>query len=106
MRNSYLSTKRKKEPAHVSLDSLIEKGKEPSSQIEEERFSPEELKSIMNLVYSLPGKYREVLILRYVKEITYKKIAEILELPVSAVTTRLTHARKLLVSKSKAGGII
>ncbi len=47
-------------------------------------------------VRSLPTKYRIVLILRHLRDLSYAEIAEVLHLPVSTVEHRLRTARELL----------
>ncbi len=45
---------------------------------------------------SLPEKYREILILYYTEDLSYKEIAEILEVPIGTVGIRLKRARSIL----------
>ncbi len=47
-------------------------------------------------VMSLPPKYRVVIYLRYYEEYTTAEIGELLKLPVSTVTTRLSRGREQL----------
>ncbi|MFH0939393.1 MAG: sigma-70 family RNA polymerase sigma factor [Planctomycetota bacterium] len=54
---------------------------------------------IRECLLSLDEKYREVLILRYQEEMSYEKIAEILELPISTIETRIFRAKKMLRKK-------
>jgi RNA polymerase sigma-70 factor (ECF subfamily) len=44
----------------------------------------------------LPAKYRIVLVLRHLQEMTYEEIAEILTMPVGTIKTHLFRARNLL----------
>lgn len=44
----------------------------------------------------LPAKYRVVLVLRHLQEMTYEEIAEILKMPVGTIKTHLFRARNLL----------
>jgi len=44
----------------------------------------------------LPAKYRSVLILRHLQEMTYEEIAAILSMPVGTIKTHLFRARNLL----------
>src|SRR5437870_5823075 len=44
----------------------------------------------------LPAKYRIVLILRHLQEMTYEEMAEILKMPVGTIKTHLFRARNLL----------
>ncbi len=44
----------------------------------------------------LPAKYRVVLILRHLQEMTYEEMAEILTIPIGTIKTHLFRARNLL----------
>ncbi len=50
----------------------------------------------MTLARSLPEEYREPLLLRAVRGLSYRQIADILSLPITTVETRLTRARRML----------
>jgi len=45
---------------------------------------------------TLPAKYRIVLILRHLQEMTYEEMAEILTMPIGTIKTHLFRARNLL----------
>jgi RNA polymerase sigma-70 factor (ECF subfamily) len=51
---------------------------------------------IMERALSLPVTYREPLLLRCVRAMTYQQIGEVLDLPVTTVETRLARARRML----------
>ncbi len=51
---------------------------------------------LMAQVTSLPPEYREPLLLRCVRSLTYQQISEILHLPVTTIETRLARARRML----------
>ena len=44
----------------------------------------------------LPAKYRSVLILRHLQEMTYEEMADILSMPIGTIKTQLFRARHLL----------
>ena len=44
----------------------------------------------------LPEKYREVVVLRYLEEMSYEEISDILKIPEGTVATRLNRAKKIL----------
>ncbi len=44
----------------------------------------------------LPAKYRSVLILRHLQEMTYEEMADILSMPIGTIKTHLFRARHLL----------
>jgi RNA polymerase sigma-70 factor (ECF subfamily) len=58
-------------------------------------------KIVLNLVNSLPIKYRAPLILQRYEGMNYKEIAETLSISDSAVETRLHRAKKMLIEKLK-----
>lgn len=47
-------------------------------------------------ISNLPAKYRIVLVLRHLQEMTYEEMAEILTMPVGTIKTHLFRARNLL----------
>jgi len=51
---------------------------------------------LMKQVMSLPPEYREPLLLRCVRSMTYQQISELLDLPVTTIETRLARARRML----------
>jgi RNA polymerase sigma-70 factor (ECF subfamily) len=52
---------------------------------------------------SLPAEFREVIVMRELEGMAYKEIAEVAELPIGTVMSRLARARKRL-AKSLTGG--
>ncbi len=53
--------------------------------------------TVLNAVFSLPDKYREVVVLHYYQGLPLTEVAQILHIPHASVRTRLHRARKLLV---------
>ena len=106
LRNKHRNLGRNNHPPAFSLDRLMESGFEPPIPDDAPSVSEEDLREVMDCVGELPGKYRETLLLRYDKDLSYKEIAEFLGLPVTTVTTRLAQARKRLVKKAKAKGLL
>ena len=60
--------------------------------------APEEMDAapVRDAVLALPGKYREVIVLYYDRDMKLGEIADTLHLPVNTVSTRLRRARALL----------
>lgn len=54
-------------------------------------------------IYSLPIKYREVIILYYYEDLTYNEISDLLKVKISTVKSRLHRARLLLKRKLERG---
>lgn len=51
---------------------------------------------LMDQALTLPSEYREPLLLRCVRSMTYQQIAHVLELPITTIETRLARARRML----------
>jgi RNA polymerase sigma-70 factor (ECF subfamily) len=92
----------------VSLDAPFNKDdqKNFSSIIPDNQNNPEdnimevEQTNIINdLITSLPLKYREVIILRHLRDLSYEEMSKILNISLGSVKTRLFRARELLKSK-------
>jgi len=58
--------------------------------------TPDHAEKLMSQALTLPAEYREPLLLRCVRSLTYQQIAQILELPVTTIETRLARARRML----------
>ncbi len=56
----------------------------------------EQYRRVLNAIGSLPEKYRQVFVLEHIDDLTYRQIAEILDVPVSTVQIRLVRARQML----------
>lgn len=63
---------------------------------EEEVESMELQQMIQNEIARLPEKYRSVIILKYIEELSLKEISEILDLPLGTVKTRIHRGREVL----------
>lgn len=56
----------------------------------------EEPGAVLEAVLSLPAMYREPFVLRHVNGWSYQQIAEVMDIPVDTVETRLVRARRML----------
>ena len=63
---------------------------------EEEVESMELQDSIQQGISKLPDKYRSVIVLKYIEELSLKEISEILDLPLGTVKTRIHRGREAL----------
>jgi RNA polymerase sigma-70 factor (ECF subfamily) len=59
----------------------------------------EQYQQILQAVNSLPEKYRQVLMLAYLDDLTYGQIAEILDVPFTTVQIRLVRARRMIYNQ-------
>lgn len=51
---------------------------------------------LTELVEALPAGFREIILLREMEELSYREIADLLEVPVGTVMSRLARAREML----------
>lgn len=99
--NLCLTELRKKQRSHLQFleeirrdedcDGREEVGPSPEDAIEDEA----ERESVRQVLSSLPPDYRAVMVLRHYQQLAYEEIAEVLNLSLSQVKTRLFRARKL-----------
>src|SRR5215470_513211 len=57
---------------------------------------------IQEQISNLPAKYRIVLVLRHLQEMTYEEMAEALAMPIGTIKTQLFRARNLLKERLEA----
>ncbi len=67
-----------------------------SAQLIDNIEQKEQYQLILSAVNSLPEKYRQVFVLEHINDLTYRQIAEILDVPVTTVQIRLVRARRML----------
>ncbi len=91
MRNTYLKGRRRK----IQTDVIsLEHAPEPSETADEAaQLRLEELQGVMD---ELPDEFREPLTLFYFQDFSYKEIADILEVPLGTVMSRLARGKKHL----------
>jgi RNA polymerase sigma-70 factor (ECF subfamily) len=63
-----------------------------------------EAQEIRKAVGALPIPFREVLVLREIHGLDYRSIAEVSDIPIGTVMSRLARARKLLMAAVSGGG--
>ncbi len=52
--------------------------------------------AVLNAIQELPALYREPFVLKHVNGWSYREIAEVMDMPVDSVETRLVRARRML----------
>ena len=57
-----------------------------------------EAEGVRNAVASLPLPFREVLVLREIHDLDYRSIAEVIQVPIGTVMSRLARARRLMIA--------
>lgn len=71
---------------------------------EDELLRLEEGRRVRRCVEILPDQAREIILLKHFQECSYAEMAEILDIPVGTVMSRLYNARKLLKKKLEEEG--
>jgi RNA polymerase sigma factor (sigma-70 family) len=104
VRNTFYTWLRKNRPLE-----LAEPFKD-DSPAQSERTDPREIailnadrQGLAEAIERLPREYREPIILREMEELSYQEIAEILEIPIGTVMSRLARGRKRLVDVMTGG---
>lgn len=78
----------------TSLDAMQDDGFDPEGDKAESLMIASEVDLILKVVDKLPGKFREVIIMRYVHDLSPREIAEILNEQENAISVRLNRAVK------------
>ncbi len=82
-------------------DAPFEAGSHPASIV-----AGRDVRRVVNLALErLPRAYREVVVLKDIENLSYKEIAEVVEIPIGTVMSRLARGRKLLAEDLQRCGI-
>jgi len=102
LRNHFLKWQRKKAPVQADA---FENGIDYLSQLESVSLQRDvasvyerkvEDEAIQLILDKLPERYKAVLILRYLEDSSYQEIAEMLEVPIGTVMSRLSRAKQIM----------
>ncbi len=89
--------------AHRIVPFLHDKGALPDADL----IAKHERKLVHDAISKLPPDYREIVVLREFEDMTYQQIADITEVPIGTVMSRLSRARRALrelLSRDEDGG--
>lgn len=93
-------TRRRKKRARISLDQIQEDiGMEVASdgeQVDESMLRDERVALVRHAIDTLTDEHRRILVLREMDDFSYEEIAEILEISIGTVRSRLSRARRQL----------
>lgn len=97
-RNEALKWRRKKRsmPKHLDEELLEQQPDESTGGGYESVLENEQAEQINRAVEKLSDKYREVFVLAHTGDLTYARIAEILDIPITTVQIRLVRARRMV----------
>lgn len=87
---------RRRRPATAVLETVKGWFGESRNGPEEQTILKEERETVAGLLRSLPDKYREILYLFHYRQMSYGEIAQLLDIPVKTVETRLYRGKKIL----------
>src|SRR5947209_6673235 len=98
VRNSFYTWLRKNRPPEktVEMTDDILDIEDPSAAVEAVNPQFADADSVHRSIAELPLEFREIVILREMEGFSYKEIAELAEVPIGTVMSRLARARKLL----------
>ena len=97
----------KSHATEITLEKVIEFSPlipDRNTHPEEYYQTKETQKLVRQAIAELPERYRVPLVLKYLEEMSYKEISEILDIPVTTIETRLYRGRSLL--KKRLTGIL
>ena len=103
---TWLLSNRQQQPT-IEFDESLFHPDHPAPNPEEALLQDRSQKLIGLALEGLPPKFREVLILRELEEMSYKQISEVMAIPAGTVMSRLSRARRELrrsLSKLTRGG--
>ncbi|HZB92679.1 MAG TPA: sigma-70 family RNA polymerase sigma factor [Stellaceae bacterium] len=102
---AYASMKlnRGRAPARGEEDDALAEIADPGDDPEATLMKAQDRSRVARLLASLPVELRETLILRELEEMSYKEVAEVTEVPIGTVMSRLWRGRRLLAKAAKAG---
>ncbi len=87
----------------VEIDTVKEDGREIAPVWSEPGETPEaaiirdhDAATLRNFIQNLPAEFREVLVLREINDLSYREIAQIVDVPIGTVMSRLARARGML----------
>ena len=110
VRNTFYTWLRKNRPAEIAgeLDEEALSVEDVSVNADLLNSQIEDVGAVRRAIAELPLEFREIVILREMEGFSYKQIAELADVPVGTVMSRLARARKqlqlLLTKEFKPGG--
>ena len=106
--NTYINAIKKQNSGPMYLfdfDTLVSHTVVEENPIIKER-EQKEIKEVVDKgLKEIEPKYREILVLYYIEDFSYKEIADILQIPVGTVGVRIMRAKEILKEKYKELGI-
>nr|WP_276538551.1 sigma-70 family RNA polymerase sigma factor [Dehalobacterium formicoaceticum] len=92
---------KKKPKESTTLDQVMEFISDDKSQPEITFEKKEVQETVQKAIAELPENFRVPVVLKYLEDLSYQQISEVMELPVSTIETRLYRGRIMLQKKLK-----
>jgi RNA polymerase sigma-70 factor, ECF subfamily len=94
-------------PADVAMarrkyESDPRRWQEPAAQLDYEIPDRQEGAAIRQIMYSLPARFREIIVMREFNDMSYREIAEVVGVPLDTVMSSLARARAILLTEWQA----
>ncbi|HEX4266003.1 MAG TPA: sigma-70 family RNA polymerase sigma factor [Verrucomicrobiae bacterium] len=102
VRNTFYTWLRKNRPMEKTVDIDDETLEIEDSSAQSEPVPFADADAVCRAIAGLPVEFREIVILREMEGFSYKEIAEMAEVPIGTVMSRLARARKLLQKRLAA----
>ena len=104
VRNTFYTWLRKNRPPEKTLEINDETLDIEDSSAKAEAVNPQfaDADAVRRAIADLPVEFREIVILREMEGFSYKEIADLAEVPIGTVMSRLARARKLLQKRLTA----
>jgi len=98
VRNTFHTWLRQNRPpaATVELDDEALEIADPAASGEVLQTRQGDAEAVRRAIAALPVEFREIIVLREMEDMSYKDIADLADLPIGTVMSRLARARKLL----------
>ena len=91
-----LKTRRREVPG-VVVETIVDAGVDAAANdVESAAEAVERSRAIERQLQALPVEFREALILREIEDLSYREIADVLDVPIGTVMSRLSRGRALL----------
>ena len=104
VRNTFYTWLRKNRPQEkmISIDDETLEIEDSSATAQQAQPPFADADAVRRAITELPVEFREIVILREMEGFSYKEIAELVEVPIGTVMSRLARARKLLQKRLAA----